>query len=244
VDEWRRALIVEAIEVPEIDDATDKRIREALQETIADARPESPSLALQVARKLLEEPIMHFNGNSHTKIPGLYGQNAKAANLAGLRQLMQATLATFRRFVPSYSRLSVPSGDSTLSDRTRKTNKPRTKPNKVARKTVEELEHASGRTLTTQLQGKNRLSAYDHVYDTPLTHTLSGRNPHHTYDPDSRLGALWLLTKLPLLSKKTGRFTFQKLKAEEDETTAFAKEKRYVNQPQHHRHTTNACFPK
>jgi hypothetical protein len=237
-------LTLDAIVAPEIDDATDKRIREALQETIADARPESSSLALQTACKLLEEPIMHFNGTSHAKMPDLYGQNARSALLAGLKPLMQATLATFRRFVPSSLQRVVPSGDSTLSNRTRKTNKRKRKPDKLERKTVEELEHASGKTLTTQLQGKNCSPAYDFIYDTLLTHALSGRNPQHTYDPDSRLGALWLLTKLPHVDKKSGYFTFNRLKAEEDETTAFAKEKRYVNQPQHHRHTTNVCFPK
>lgn len=189
-------MILDGLETLDIDDATDKKIREALRETIADSRPESSSLALQVVCKLLEEPNMHFKGTVREKEMRYYGHRHALAKQVGLTKLMKVTLSTYRWFVPSR----------------RPTRRLTDSVSIVRLKTVEKLEHANAQVLAAQL--------------------CKGRGnspPPHTYDPESRLAALWLITKLPKVHKSTGRFSWRKLTVIDD-GTPIEEEMRYVNQ--------------
>lgn len=87
MNEWRRVLVLDGLETLDIDDATDERIRQALRETIADAKPNSSSLALQVVCKLLEEPIMHFRVRSKLKKTDTITTNEKLPTVLGSRTL-------------------------------------------------------------------------------------------------------------------------------------------------------------
>jgi hypothetical protein len=219
VHEWRRDLTLQGLESLDIDDATDTKIREALRETMESARPESSSLALQVICKLLEEPNAHFMGPVPGQEMRYYYTGQVEASRAGLKEFMRATLDTYRQFLPAARPPGRPKGSA--NGKGSRTYKP---------KSIGELEHATGTVLTTQLSGKNHSPAYDHVCNTLLTHALSGPNPAQLYDPESRLAALWLLTRLPKVSPSTGFVAFRKCIVTDDDNVPFAKEKRYVNQ--------------
>jgi hypothetical protein len=220
VDEWHRGLVIDGLATLEVDDATDQSVREALRETIADVRGEysSPSLALQVVCKLLEEPNMNFKGpivhSNRGRYPnrGRYYDRKRAyARRSGLGKLMGATLSTYQRFFPDRPSGSGPGYVSNW--------------NNPLLRTVEELEHAPSKVLTLQLIGKNNPPSHDHVQSTHSN--LAGKNPLHAYDPESRLAALWLLTRLP--SVESNGFLLYRVLDHLDDGTPFAEERRYVN---------------
>jgi len=128
---------------------------------------------------------------------------------------MKATLNTYLGFIPS------------------PTFEPHSKNNwtNVKRKPMEKLEHAGARDLTLQLVGKTHSPAYAYVYS--AHNTLVGKHPRYIYDPDSRLGALWLLSKLPWVHPEDGWMQFRTFK-KDDDGTLFSEEKRYVGRSQQH----------
>jgi transcription termination factor NusB len=155
VNDWRRHLVLTGRSTMEIDDATDQSTREALRACIAGAKPNSSSLALQVICKLLEEPDLHYRGDTVNTNHHLSGNAAKLGMVkkAGpaVHQLFKVVTAKYRALHP--------------------------KPREIHKKwSLAELEHVTASVLVKQ---------------------LSGSNPAHAYDPNSRLAALWFLTILP-----------------------------------------------
>ena len=176
---WRRRLVLTGKDLLELDEATDQSIRKAIRARLADARKDSPSLAMQAICKLLEEPDMHYYGIGQGHHKAAYNNKRAICRQAGPKVLeaLKAATTVFKELGPR----------------------------RIRAETVYKHERGG----TTQVTAS--LADLEHATVKVITKQLNGANPRHVYDPESRLGAILLVGILPKLTNRSPSFEGAKM---------------------------------